>query len=148
LETDEVTPDELVFRRILNRTDYCLPEPSSRRVSLVAFRPTDDDDTGISIYRQACGVEPSQVAMGPFSGGYYVAAIAVADITGLDIEGLRPTVIPSPSAGLKGHASIPELNVTLRDGSKRQYRLLAQRLADLASDGIVHDPNVFRAEAG
>ena len=139
---DPVSDDESVYRRILNIQDYYDPS-SVRPISLVAFRPTDSDTDGISVYRPACGATPLQVASGPNSKGYLVASLRVRDITNLDIEGLRPTVVPTPELNetVPGHASIPQLCVKLRDGAdKKLYRILAQRLADLAGNCIVHRP--------
>jgi hypothetical protein len=131
---EPVSPDEIVYRKVLNRQDYFQPSLASP-VIYAAFRPTDSDEDGISVCRPACGATPEEVA----AGDNYVAGLPVSDITSLDIEGLRPTVIPT-AGDCRGHASIPELNVRLRDGSKKQYRLLAQRLAEIAGRNIVHRP--------
>ena len=136
-----VSSDERVFRRILNKLDYfnaSLPRP----VTSAAFRPTDHDTDGISVYRPACGAQAAAVADGPSPCGYYVVSLRVSAILALDIEGLRPTVEPTPDNGpIPGHAAIPELNVRLRDGNKRQYRLLATALATLVTNAdIVHQP--------
>jgi hypothetical protein len=141
-EHEPVTSDEWVFRRIVNAQDWCnlsLPQP----IQYVAFKPRDNEDDGISVYRADCGVTADAVAAsGPSAAGYFVASLSVADITSIDIDGMKPTVIPSPQpTGPRGHASIPELNVKLRNGDKRRYRLLADKLAKLASAKIVFKPN-------
>jgi hypothetical protein len=137
-QNDPVSEDESVYRRILNEKDHYNPL-LSKPVAYAAFRPTDKDKDGISVYRPACGATVAQVASGRFERGYHVASLLVLDIVSLDIEGLRPTVTPLSDDGkIPGHAVIEQLNVTLRDGNKKQYRLLAQRLADLASANIVY----------
>ena len=134
---DPVSLDELVYRRVLNRLDFYDPELPVP-VVYVAFRPTDADHDGISVYRPACGATAVQVAF----GNHYVAGLRVRDIVELDINGLRPTVVPSSEiTEIPGHALIPQLNVTLRDGNKERYRLLARRLAELAGKNIVHRPS-------
>jgi len=137
-QAEPVTADEDVLRRVLRehyRSDLAVG------VLYAAFRPTDSDTDGISVYRVACGATNAEVIRGPSSKGYVVATLRVSEILALDIDGLQPTVVATPqTTGTLGHASIPELNVVLRDGDRRRYRLLAQRLAELGSRQIFAPP--------
>jgi hypothetical protein len=137
-DRDPVSDDERVLRRIHNRFfDRSLPQP----VQHAAFRPTDHDFEGISVFRQECGVIPEQIATVDGIVKHYVASLLVGDIRRLDIEGLRPDVVATPRADTPGHASMPQLDVRLRDGNPRVYRLLAQKLAEMASSAIVLGPH-------
>jgi hypothetical protein len=107
-----------------------------------AFRPTDSDVDGISVYRPECGATAVSVATDHKLVEHYVASLLVSRIVSLNIDGLRPTVIPTHNDDpIPGHASIPELNVDLRDNHRKQYRIFIAELAKLVSvEDVVHRP--------
>lgn len=131
-ESDPIGDDENVLRRILNREKYI---DLTLRIPVIrlAFRPTKDDATGISVYRSlfAC---PREVAKaGTNSAGYWVAELPIAAIRDLQL-----TVMPDPlPEGLKGHALIPEIRTSTNEETTAQQ----QELAQLASLRLVYDPD-------
>ena len=135
-QSDPVTSDEFVLRRIPNNKDWyesSLPEPVQR----VAFQPSKRDTDGLSIFRQLF-VTPAQLAQaGPNPAGYYVARLRVADLHDLGLS-----VIAAPQNNQPdGHAIIPELSYQAMKQDKQTARKIQRELAKLASDGIVHGPN-------
>jgi len=105
-------------------------------VNRLAFKPTDRDDKGLSVFREDCGTTPAQAASaGPNPQGYYVARLEVAEVTpfGISIE-------PDPQPGPLGHALIPELSITSYNANKNTSKELMLKLAEIASRAIVHSP--------
>ena len=130
-ETDLVEADEYVLRRIVNRDDYinlALKVPVSR----LAFEPTRNDTTGISLFRSLFA-SPKEVAdAGPNPAGYWVAELPVVTISNLKL-----TVNPSPRpTGPGGHCLIPEIRTDTKKVTKEYQR----RLAELASARLVFRP--------
>lgn len=86
---DSIQPSEYVLRRVLNQTsviDTDLAQPVQR----IAFRPTDEDLDGISVFR-ALFTTAEEVAAGKSAHGYYVVRIPVNEILALGL-----TVVPDP----------------------------------------------------
>src|SRR5438445_10544529 len=99
-EQDPVGDDELVYRRIHpDFFDPNLPIPVQPR----AFRPSQSDDTGLSLFR-ALFAQP-QDTLPPHttkSTPYYVARLAVRDV-----RGLRLNIVAEPLVGGPlGHAGV------------------------------------------
>jgi hypothetical protein len=132
-ERDPVDESEFVFRRIPRiYYDANLTIPVQRE----AFRPTDKDTTGLSVFRAQfaqpldtlTGVDPAKAK------DYYVARLSVRDLRKLDL-----TVTPDPLAdGPPGHAIIPELSWPAYQASKQSLKPILVELARLASSDIVH----------
>jgi hypothetical protein len=126
---------EFVYRRIHpDFYDASLPAPVQPR----AFRPSQGDDTGLSIFRarfaqpQDCltNRDPAKVA------GYAVARLCVRDLRSLGL-----TVVPEPIPdGPPGHAVIPELGWKAYQANKVQWKPTLLALAKLASADMVHRP--------
>jgi len=55
---DWITDDEIVYRRVLARSDYCVPN-SDRPIQWIAYKPSKRDSSGISVWR-AKHVQPDQ----------------------------------------------------------------------------------------
>ncbi len=74
-ESDPVGPHELLLRRILNRQpdyiDMSLPMPVMR----LAFRPTDTDVNGLSLFRSLFSTPRDIVQSGHNPAGYYVSEL-------------------------------------------------------------------------
>jgi hypothetical protein len=133
--SDEAAPvdaDEFVLRRIhKSYFDSRLPLP----IQPVAFKPTESDVDGLSVFRERF-VSPAEVAAaGRTPGAYHVARLAVRDL-----QALRLTVVPSPGE-LPGHAVLAELNRAFYEQDRAGAKLLQAALAKLASQGIVHQPS-------
>jgi hypothetical protein len=112
-----------------------LPMP----VQPVAFRPTQNDTTGISVFRASL-VQPADTLANLEAGKrneYYVARLAVRDLRALGL-----TVVPDPQPdGPAGHAIIPELSCQAYQTDKRRLKQVQLELARLASAEIVHRPS-------
>jgi hypothetical protein len=134
-EHDPVGADEFVYRRI-HRTffDSSVQVP----IQFPAFRPNQNDTTGISLFRAGflqpadtlADIDPSK------AGDYYVVRLAVSDLRRLGL-----TVVPEPlSGGPPGHAVIQELTWATYQGRKQYCKPILVELAKLASADIVHQP--------
>ncbi len=135
-EDQPIYANEFVYRRI-HRTYYQagLPLP----VQPAAFRPSQRDTTGLSVFREffvrpvdtLASVEASK------RNDYYVARLAVQDLHRLGL-----TVVPEPDpSGPLGHAVIPELSWQAYQADKQRLKVLQVELAKLASAEIVHKPS-------
>src|SRR5262245_53821932 len=128
---EPVRPDEPLLRRIPPvRYRAGLPVPIDR----LAFRPTQDDTDGISMYRAEV-VTAAQVAnSGRQAGRYYVAQLFAHQLFALGL-----TAVPTPG-DLPGHVSIPELRYPILDEQKERAHELQRELAVLASACLVFLP--------
>jgi hypothetical protein len=135
-EHQPVDEREFVYRRI-HRAYYQagLPIP----IQPAAFRPNQNDISGLSLFRAAF-VQPADTLASIEASkriNYYVARIAVQD---LDRLGL--TVVPDPDPdGPLGHAIIPELSGQAYQADKQRLKQIQVELAKLASAAIVHEPS-------
>ena len=122
-ENDAVQDDELVLRRVLNQTDIIdlsLPNPVQR----IAFRPTNQDDTGISLFRSLFAT-PSEIAdRGTNPKGYYIVELPVNELMAIGLE-----IIPDPRDDQpKGHSLVPQLNCLYDVFDKGQTKILQYKL--------------------
>lgn len=133
-DSSSVDADEYVYRRF-PQIYYkgSLPVP----VQTEAFRPTDQDEDGISVVR-ARFATPQQALL-PVAPAkrtsYYVVRLAVQDLLQLGL-----TVDPAPDASVPGHAIIPELSKPAYDADKPKCKQIQGSLAKLACQGIVLAP--------
>src|SRR5690349_16137699 len=126
-----VADDEFVLRRIhRNYYQADLPMP----VTVAAFRPNENDTTGLSVFRDRC-VQPADVLANLDADkkkNYYVARIPVSALRQLGL-----TILPEPDAnGPAGHAVIPELSHAAYHADKKRSREIQLGLAKLASQNI------------
>jgi hypothetical protein len=129
-----VAADEFILRRIHKNHVHPGPPP---QVSYPAFRPTPDDTTGLSVYREKHVSAAEVVAAGRKPGEYYVARLAVRDLLQLGLS-----IVPDEQpAGPQGHALIPELSLDACRRDKTGTRAVQVRLAELASRQIVYLPD-------
>lgn len=127
-EHDNVLPDEYVLRRVLIQAD-CINLDLRKPVQETAFRPTNQDVNGISVYRELFTTPEAVAREGRSPKGYYVLRIPVNEILALGL-----TVVENPDENqLPGHCLIPEVNVKKRGNrdAKRELKVLQQSLADL-----------------
>lgn len=133
---DSIQPSEYVLRRVLNQAsviDTDLPQPVQR----IAFRPTDEDLDGISVFR-ALFTTAEEVAAGKSAHGYYVVRIPVNEILDLGL-----TVVPDPQVDtLEGHSLIPELTSHTRktEFSKKKQQQLAGLVNKDIRNRLVYSP--------
>lgn len=135
-ETDPVSDDEYVYRRVLKQYYNDIPSWPGDRVDRLAFRPTDKDTEGLSVYR-APFVQPAELDIDSEGcpGRYYVARIPVRALReiGLSVE-------PNPADGPQGHSLIPEIRTGLKGKDKESSKEKQVALARLASEFIVYTP--------
>jgi len=135
-ELQPVDDGEFVYRRI-HRQHFQPGIPSC--VLVTAFRPTDDDKSGLSVFRQRF-VQPVDTLLSVKEEkrkDHYVARLAVADLRKLGLS-----VVPDPDPlGPHGHSLIPELTTQAYHADKRRWKDLQEELAKLASADIVHRPD-------
>lgn len=117
-EYEPVSDDEIVYR--------CVPVSqgwvSEHGVSMNAFKPRPDDDTGLSVYR-ARFLSVEQAAKGISKYGYYVLALRAGDLRAAEIE-----VVPKPQDDRPGHAEIPSLAYQMPEPNRSvQERRLSWR---------------------
>jgi hypothetical protein len=110
--TEPIADDELLYRRIPVSTGWFDPTIDTKP-SPLAFRPRDDDDTGLSVVRGEPYNSIEAAAGGPSKKGYYVAILRAGDLrkNGILVE-------PKPIPGLQGHAEIVSLTVVNRDSDE------------------------------
>jgi hypothetical protein len=100
----------------------------------LAFKPNDDDDDGVSVYRAEL-ITPGQLdALGRKPGTYYVARLSVQALRSLNLS------IVSTAGPLPGHAVIPELRRAAYEVNKQALKELMLELAKLASQDLVLRP--------
>src|SRR5262245_18616018 len=107
--TEPIDDDEVLYRRIpVSQGWYdtgTSPNPSPQ-----AFRPRDDDATGLSLVRGGPYNSVEQAAKGPSKKGYFVAILRAGDLRRRGIQ-----VVPRPVEGISGHAEIESLTTSNRD---------------------------------
>lgn len=134
-EHEPVTEQETVLRRIHQR--FYDPHRTIP-VQPEAFRPTERDEEGISVFRERFVTAAKVIAAiaEDKRSLYYVARLNVRDLRGLNL-----TVLPAVQSELPGHAIIPELNRTSYQQDKLRVKELQTKLAELASQAIVYQPS-------
>lgn len=142
-QSDPVSGDEYILRRVphIPQNPWIFPD-SPQPVDKLAFRPTDDDEGGISVFRELF-VSAEEIAARNREGKgkeCWVLRIRVSDLLGFPIS---VEVVPDPleGDGLPGHSLIPQLNTDLRKNNRRTCGDLQQRIASvLTNDDIVSQP--------
>jgi hypothetical protein len=103
-------------------------------VSEVAFRPTDEDFDGISLFREMF-LSPRDLSAIGRKPPYAVTRIRASDV--IDI-GVSLDVTPDPKQP-PGHVSVPELNTASRKEDRK--RLLPYQVALAHRCSIAYDPH-------
>ncbi|MCI0465084.1 MAG: hypothetical protein L0Z62_49820 [Gemmataceae bacterium] len=131
---DAIGPDEFILRRIHKSSyDPGLPIP----INFAGFRPTRHDTKGLSVFRAKYTSAVEVAAAGRKPGEYCVVRLPVQALYALQL-----TVVPDEQPeGPRGHALIPELNVTACEQDKKRLRDVQRELARLAGLDIVHFPD-------
>src|SRR5579862_947909 len=135
-DSQPVDPSEFLYRRI-PRVYFQAGSPLQFRI--IAFRPTANDTTGLSVFR-AVFVQPVDILANLEADKqkeFYVVRLAVPD---LHLLGLTVRPDPDPS-GPAGHAVIPELSWQAYQADKQRLKVVFAELAKLASAAIVHQPS-------
>jgi hypothetical protein len=132
---EPVAAEEYVYRRVHSAFHA---SHLSVSIQFPAFRPNQEDTTGISLFRAKflypaetlTSVSPNKQA------DYYVARLAVRDLLAL---GLSVSPEPEP-AGPAGHCVIPELCWSTYEADKKRLKPILLALAALASNDLVLRP--------
>jgi hypothetical protein len=131
-ECDPIEEQEYVYRRILRQyyqSNLAIP------VQREAFRPTQSDLTGVSVFRARfarpedtlVNVKPDRIR------DYYVCQLPVRELRPLGLS-----VVPEPiPGGPAGHAIIPELAWVTYQARKSHWKQVLLELARLAARSIV-----------
>jgi len=133
-DEEPVALDESVLRLI----HFCYYKAGlSLTVQPAAFRPTDDDTDGISVFRSrfATPAQALTIVAEAKRHLYCVASLPVSDLHSLSLS-----VKPAPIEQVQGHAVIPELNSQAYQQNRNQWKPVQERLALLASKNLVHFP--------
>jgi hypothetical protein len=129
-----IADEEFVLRRI--HRNHVDPGPPPV-VGFTGFRPTPGDTAGLSVYREN-SISAAEVAVsGRKPGEYYVARLSAAALRALGLS----VVLDEQSQGPAGHALLPELRLDACKNDKTRLRAIQVRLAELASQNIVHHPD-------
>lgn len=120
---EPVGDEEIVYRRIPTKPEYFDPIVSPTPTPL-AFRPREQDTTGLSVYR-ANYVSPQQVATNSRGAKFFVASLRVCDLRANGID-----VVARPKPDEPGHAEISSLTYLERntDSAREMQQLLAEKL--------------------
>jgi hypothetical protein len=133
-EASRAAAEEFVLRRIHRNHVDAGPPPV---VGFTAFRPTMEDTNGLSVYRDQF-ISPREVASGGRKPGeYYVVRLPVRALHDLGLTVVGDEQADAPA----GHALLPELSLDACQKDKVRLRAIQVRLAELASQHVVHYPD-------
>ena len=120
--TEPIEDDERLYRRLPIHPKYFDPAVDPAPTPF-AFRPREEDDTGLSVSR-AKYKTVEDVAANPRGKQYYVAILEAGE---LRRRGIR--VVPKPLDGDPGHAELPDLrydNRTTAEAEEMQVALATE----------------------
>jgi hypothetical protein len=135
-ELEPVGHEESVLRRIpMSFYEEGLPTPIQR----AAFRPNEQDTTGLSVYRARFVSSYSDVLRNvkpEKREKYYICRLCARDLFALNL-----TVVPDPDPeDIPGHCIIPELSWQKYQDEYERLAEIQLQLAGLGSRDIVHRP--------
>ncbi|MBI1827540.1 MAG: hypothetical protein HY287_09590 [Planctomycetes bacterium] len=125
--SEPIDKDEIVLRRIPATFEWYNPG-LGKPIAWVAFKPNENDRSGISVWRRKYR-PPCEVAARNAKPGrrYYVLGLRVALLRAIGI-----TVEPSPLEGGPGHANLVNLSSDAyrrdKDGITQLAKIIAERL--------------------
>lgn len=137
-----VEEGEFVYRRV-HRSFY--DENLALPIQPTAFRPNQNDMTGLSVFRSRFVAAQDTLANIPEEkrDDYVVVRIAVGELARLGLS-----VKPEPDlAGPPGHAVIPELAWDAYNADKKRLKEVQLELAALASADIAHRPSTGESKS-
>lgn len=132
-----VAANELLMRRVPDSHlffDPACPRESPVGVTWLAFRPTDEDRTGISLSRMQSDVHPEFLTIEAFAARacigkspekrYYVAILSAGELMG---DPLALDLMPDPIEGDPGHVLLPRLHTALEKPTRSSLSLTLAR---------------------
>jgi len=142
-ETDRITPDEWLIRRVHIDQFRTGRDP---HVSPKAFRPRvkgeQPDTDGISLFRLAC-LQDANAILEMIPDEEKRKKVGFVCVQVAELQKLGLTVDPTPIDAIRGHVSIRELNAAAMEASdKSEINGRMDKLAELASqdERILRDP--------
>jgi hypothetical protein len=126
--TEPIAETEVLYRRVPVSQGWYVPN-AIPPLSPEAFKPRENDATGLSIYR-AKYKALEQAAQGPSARGYYVAVLRASDLRSKGID-----IVPRPEPGDPGHAEIPSLTYANRKTDRSLEIMLLLATAALRVEG-------------
>ncbi len=131
--TEAIADDEILYRRIPASTNWYEPD-KERPLSQLAFNPTKEDPTGLSLVRKKYKtIQEAGMGRGK---SYFVAILRAGDLRAKGIE-----VAPRPEPGDPGHAEIPGLtHENRRDNRSRDWKVLLAHKLCLGVEGPFPKP--------
>ncbi len=137
-ETEPISDDEWLLRRV--RIEE-FREGSIPLISANAFKPRvegrEPDTTGISLYREACLADPSDISATVPVEKRHESGIVRTPMTEFQSGGL--TVVAS-LAPIPGHVVVSELNADAYRADKGKFAPIKDLLATVAFENIVLHP--------
>ena len=132
-EPASISEDECLYRRVPKSLDWYQPGQSPP-VTLLAFNPTKEDTTGLSMWCANSAEHPdfmtaAQVAQGRSSKGYVVAVLSVKT---LRENGIR--IVPRTEGFGPGHVELPDLTYENRRSDASMVMKRALSLAVIRVD--------------
>jgi hypothetical protein len=130
---EPIAEGEFVLRRVhRNHCSVGLP----RTVHFAAFRPSREDISGLSVFREKYVSAAEVAASGRRPGEYFVTRLPVKALHDLGL-----TIVPDVDAAApRGHALIPELTHSAYERDKQRLKDVLLSLALLAGRAVVHQP--------
>lgn len=102
------------------------------------FEPRKNETGGISFFRRDCLNDPTDALAAIVEEKRSRYAIVLVPVSLLASLGL--SVRPDRIEGVSGHVVVPEINITDYSADKARFTPIKLRLAEVASENIVHRP--------
>lgn len=121
---EPVADDEILFRRVSEASGWYDPT-SDRPVAWLAFKPNENDVSGLSVWRAKYRSAAETATIGAQPGRrYFVLALRAGELRRVGVS-----IVPSPGEGGVGHVSLSNLNAIQYRENKDAMRNLAERIA-------------------
>jgi hypothetical protein len=137
---DELSPisdDEFMLRQI-HKNHYHAGK--NKPVQTNHFQPHEDDDDGLSVYRERFISVDELARAGRKPGEYYIARFRASE---LKLPGNNLTLDPKPNkdpSQPRGHSVIPQLSISAYKADEKKGKQICFELAKLAGQRIVLVP--------
>ena len=133
-ENDQIGEEEFLLRRFPPVRDYYNPS-ANPPISVIVFRPFDDDTDGLSLYRAGCCTVSELARAHAKPNKCYIVSLNARDIYSLGLS-----IRSDPQPGPKGHCIIPELSISNYKSNKLWGKEILLKLAKLASNNVLYTP--------
>ena len=134
-EDEPIAQEEFILRLIWR--DYFI-DGVPPKISERAFRPRPDETDGISVFRESCLSDPSEVLNVIAEAKrekYAIVRLSVSDLLAMGLS-----VESSKIKTLVGHAVVPELNIVALTNDAKQTQKFQIALAEIAKNNVIRKP--------